>query len=253
MRSLIFLILLCSALPLKAADITLTAEERVEYYQKEQKLVAKGRAVATKGKMRIKAETLVGFYNPKVKNKLSHIEAYPNVIINTPQAEAFGNQFNYDAHRGTAILTGTPAKIKTEDALITAKGSITYDEKNQKAVVKDNIEVTHSKGTKIFADLMTAYFKKDSTGKLQLDHIDIEKNVKITSKGTIVTAQRGAYTVKTGVIDLFEDVVITQDGNILKGSHAETNTKTGISKLVSSDGTSSGRVSGVFKEKSKKD
>ena len=251
-RFLIILGLLCAALPLQAEDIKLTAEERVEYHQKEQKLVAKGNALATKGKMSIKANTLIGVYNPKIKNKISHVEAHSNVIIKTPQADAFGNKFNYDVRRGTAILEGTPAKIKTPEALITAKGPISYDENKLKAVAKNNVEVTEAKGTKIFADLMTAYFKKDSTDRLQLDHIDVAKNVKITSKGATVTAQRGKYTAATGIVDLFDDVIITQDGNVLKGSHAETNTKTGISKLLSGDDKTSGRVSGVFKEKSKK-
>ena len=251
-RLLVLLSLLCTALPLKAKDVKLTAEERIEYHTKDQKLVAKGKATAIKGNMSIRANTLICRYTPKTKNKISHVEAYPNVTIKTPQAEAFGNHFDYDVKRGTAILTGTPAKIKTEDALITAKGSISFDENKQKAVAKDNVEVTYIKGTKVFADLMTAYFKKDSTGKLQLDHIDIAKNVKITSKETVVTAQRGNYTAATGIVDLFDDVVITQDGNILKGNHAETNTKTGISKLLSGNDTTSGRVSGVFKEKSKK-
>ena len=54
-----------------AGDITLNADNRVEYHQKEQKLVAVGNAVASKDDLSIKAQTIIGYYNPKIKNKIS--------------------------------------------------------------------------------------------------------------------------------------------------------------------------------------
>ena len=54
--------------PTFAGDIKLDADERVEYHQKEQKLVAKGNAIATKDNLTIKASTLIGYYNPKTKS-----------------------------------------------------------------------------------------------------------------------------------------------------------------------------------------
>ena len=54
-----------------AANITLDADERVEYHQKEQKLIAKGNAIASKDNMSIKASTLIGYYDKTSKNKIS--------------------------------------------------------------------------------------------------------------------------------------------------------------------------------------
>ncbi len=236
--------------PAFAGDITLDADGGVEYHQKEQKLVAVGNARAAKDDMSIRAETLVGFYDPQVKNKLHRLEAYEQVRLKTARAEADGNSLIYDIDDDAAVLKGAPAHIKTADADITAKGSITYYQSRRQAVARDGVIATDTKGNRVFADLMTAYFTDDGTGKLVLDKIDIEQNVKIISEDTTVTALRGTYLPRSGVVNLFEDVVINQNGNILKGARAESNLNTGISKMISG-GTSHGRVSGVFKEKKK--
>ena len=238
----------------QAGNITLNAKDRVEYHQKEQKLVAKGNAVATKENMSIRADTLIGFYNPKTKNKISRVEAHNNVVMKTPQAQAFGNNMVYDVNKDSAVLKGNPAKVTTSNTTITAKGSITYYQSEQKAVAIDDvivIDTQGNQGNQVHADLMIAYFTKDKSGKMILKNIDIEKNVKITSRDAVVTALKGKYNALEGKVYLFDDIVITQQGNVLKGSKAETDLKTGISKILS--GSTSGRVSGVFKEKSKKE
>ena len=239
------------SLPLFAGEIKLDADERVEYHQKEQKLIAKGNAIASKDNMSIKASTLIGYYDKTSKNKITKVEAYDNVEMKTPQADAKGNKLIYDISTDSAVLTGAPAIIKTPDSTITSQGPITYYQSEQKAIARDNVIATDAKGNKVYADLMTAWFTKDKDGKMTLEKIDIEKNVKITSTDTTVTALTGTYYAAQGKIKLFDNVVINQKGNILKGSQAETDLNSGIRKLLS--GGKSGRVSGVFKEKKKKE
>ena len=240
-----------SAVSAQAGNITLNADNQVEYHQKEQKLVASGNAVAAKDDMTIKADKLIGFYTPSAPNKISRIEALKDVVLTTPETQAFGNSLIYSVDTDSAVLKGEPARIKTADADITAKGSITYYQSEQKAVAVDNVTAVDTKGNKVRADLMTAWFTKDADNKLTLDKIDIEKNLKITAQDADITAVKGTYFARTGKIKLFEDVVINQNGNILKGDTAEADLNTGISKILS--GAKSSRVSGVFKEKKKKD
>ena len=232
-----------------AGNITLDADGGVEYHQKEQKLVAVGNARASKEDLSIRAETLVGFYDSQTKNRFSRLEAYEDVVMKTPRADADGDSLVYDIANDTAILKGYPAHIKTPDADITAKGSITYYPTKKQAIARDNVIAADAEGNKVHADLMTAYFADGADGKLVLDKIDIEQNVKIISGDTTVTALRGTYWARQGKINLFDDVVINQNGNVLKGSKAETDLNTGISKMLS--GGTKGRVSGVFKEKKK--
>ncbi|MBR2033052.1 MAG: hypothetical protein IKA03_00085 [Alphaproteobacteria bacterium] len=235
-----------------AEDVNITAQNRVEWHQKSQKVIAIGDAIATKGKMDIKADKLIGHYKERAKNakgKISRVEAIGNVKMHSPKADAFGNNLDYNLDKEIAILTGEPAKIKTETETITAKESITYYPTEQKAIAKGNVEATDTDNNKIFSDKMVAYFEKSKDNKenLILNKVDIFGNIKIVTPDATVTADKGAYLPRIGLIKLFTNVVINQQGNILRGDQAETNLKTGISKLIS--GSKTGRVKGVFKEK----
>lgn len=239
----------CISLAL-AGDITLHADNGVEYHQNEQKLVAKGNAVASKDNMQIKADRLTAFYAPQTKNKISRVTADGKVEMKSDQTEAFGTRLDYQNSTGVAILSGNPAHIKTPDADIKAKGPITYYQNEQKAMASDNVIATDAKGNTVQADAMTAYFKQDKDGKTVVDKIEIAHNVVINAKEAVITADRGTYYTQQGKIKLFDNIVINQNGNILKGAQAETDLNTNISKIIS--GGSNGRVSGIFKEKSKK-
>ena len=248
----IFILSFClfTICPAFADDIILDADEGVEYHQKEQKLVAKGNATAKKKDLSIKASTLIGYYAPQNKNKISRIEAHNNVEMKTPDTVAFGDKMIYDVKEDTAVLTGTPAKIKSPEFTITSKGPITYYQSQQKATANEGVEAIDNQNNHVYADLMTAWFTKDKEDNLVLNKIDIEQNVKIVSKDTTVTALKGTYHALQGKIYLYDDVVINQNGNILKGTKAETDLNTSISKILS--GGQNGRVRGVFKEKSQK-
>lgn len=242
---------LFSCIPLAlAGDITLQADNGVEYHQNEQKIIAKGNAVATKDNMQIKADRLTAFYAPQSKNKISRVTADGKVQMKSDQTEAFGTRLDYQNSTGIAILSGSPAHIKTPDADIQAQGPITYYQNEQKAMASENVLATDAKGNTLQADAMTAYFTRDNTGKMIVDKIEIANNVTIKAQDTVITADRGTYYTSQGKIKLFDNIVINQNGNILKGAQAETDLNTNISKIVS-DGAK-GRVSGVFKEKSKK-
>ena len=96
---------------------------------------------------------------------------------------------------------------------------------------------------------MVAYFEKSSeqSSALTLNKVDIADNVKIVTKDATVTADRGTYMPKSGLVKLFDNIIINQNGNLLRGDKAETNLNTGISKLLAGNGKK--RVQGVFKEK----
>ena len=246
----LFIIVIClniSSLA-QAQDIKLDADKRVEYHQKEQKLVAIGNATASKENMSIKADTLIGYYSPTAKNKISRIEAIKSVTMTSDQTQAFGDSMIYDVSSDTATLKGKPAKIKTPDAQITSDGDIVFYQSEQKAIAKNNVKAIDHQGNLVNSDEMIAYFKKDENNKLILDYIDINDIIKIKTQDADITAKRGTYYANEGKIKLFEDVTITQKGNILRGNMAETDLNTGISKILSGK---TNRVSGIFKETKK--
>ena len=169
--------------------------------------------------------------------------------MHSPRADAFGDNLDYNLDRDTAVLTGKPAKIKTEKETITARENITYYPSQQKAVALGNVEAVDKDGNKLYADKMIAYFikEKEDSSNLTLDKVDIFGNVKIVTKDATVTADKGTYLPNTGLVKLFDNIIIDQEGNLLRGDKAETNLNTGISKLLA--GNKKGRVKGVFKEK----
>ena len=253
MKLLIILISYCLlANQAFAGDINITADQKVEWHQKEQKMVAVGNAVATRDDMNIKADTLIAHYQnatAAAKSKINRVEAQGNVRMHSAKADAFGNSLDYNLDKDSAVLIGTPAKIKTENETISARQSITYYPSEQKAVAVGDVEGIDKSGNKIYSDQMIAYFEKSSgqSSSLTLNKVDIADNVKIVTKDATVTADRGTYMPQSGLVKLFDNIVINQNGNLLRGDKAETNLNTGISKLLAGNGKK--RVQGVFKEK----
>ena len=144
-------------------------------------------------------------------------------------------------------MISLPAKIKTPTEEISANNSITYYPKQQKAIALGDVMAIDKDGNKLYSDIMTAYFEKDTNGQLQMNRVEIDGNVKIITKDAKVTALKGLYLPNIAKVKLFDNVTIYQGENILKGDEAETNLNTGISRLLSQK--KNGRVSGVFKEK----
>jgi len=252
MKLIVSLFFLFFATSAYCEDINITADKKVEWHQKTQKMVAIGNAVASKGGMSIKSNTLTGYYqggNKQTKGKIKQVIANGNVKMHTPRADAFGDNLDYNLETDTAILIGNPAQIKTDKETISAQKNITYYPSEQKAVAIGNVSATDKQGNQIFSDKMVAYFKKDKSAEdsMSLDKVNIFGNIKIITPDAEVTADKGSYLPSSGLVKLFNNVIINQQGNILKGDKAETNLNTGISKLIAKDKQS--KVMGVFKEK----
>lgn len=241
------------SLQVQATDVNITADERVEWHQNEQKIIALGNAVATKEDMNIKADKMTAYYEgraqtTKGQSKIKKVEARGNVKMHSNRADAFGNSMDYDLVKDEILLIGQPAKIVTDKETITAEENITYYPNQQRAIALGNVMAT-DKDNKIYSDKMIAYFQKvGNTSNLEIQKIEIFGNVKIVSPSANVTADRGVYLPKNSLVKLYDNVIIDQDGNIIKGDKAESNLATGISKMLS--GSKNGKVRGVFKEKS---
>ncbi len=255
-RAFLTLLITLYATTVAAADVNLTADEKVEWHQKAQKIVAVGNAVATKEDMNIRADSLTGYYagrenTPKGKSQITKVEARGNVVMKSSKANASGHTMDYDLKKDIVVLTGTPAKIVTDKETITAEDKIIYYPSEQKAIATGNVTATDKQNNKLYSDTMTAYFIDGKTSKMELKEVQIAGNVKIATDNTEVTADRGTYFPQQGKIKLFDNIVINQQGNILKGDIAETDLNSGISKLIST--TKGSRVKGIFKEKKKEE
>lgn len=95
-------------LRLVSAEDTVTARERIDYFQQEKRAVAVGDAVAKRGDRTIRADTLTArFTEDKTgKQQLSRVDADGNVVITTPNEIARSRQAVYTVANETAVLSG---------------------------------------------------------------------------------------------------------------------------------------------------
>ncbi len=259
--SALFTALMTASIPAaQAEDIHLTADDKVEWHQNEQKMIAIGNAVATQKDMNIRADKMTAFYESskkggeKARTNIRDIQAQGGVVMTAPSAKAYGDNMTYNLIDDIMVLKGSPvSKIITNDGkIITATDNITYYPSKNKAIASGDVIAKDDDST-IYSNKMISYFTKNSNGQSELDKVEIysdNKEVKIINDQAVVTGEQGIYLPKINKVRLYRNVVINQDGNILKGDYAETDLKTGISRVLS-DKKSGKRVSGIFIEKDK--
>lgn len=250
----IFCTMLITAAPLQADEVDLTADNRMEWHQKEQKMVAVGNAVATRKDLKVRGDTMTAYYKkvpPADKTQITTVHAVGNVKMSSARADAFGDTMDYDLEKDSMILKGRPAKIKTDKETITAIDSITYYPSQQKAIAIGDVHADNGQD-KLFADRMVSYFEKASpnSNNLEMKKVNIYGHVKIITANATVWADRGTYLPQEGLVKLFENVTLEQDGNKLHGDYAESDLNSGISRMMAGK-TSGKRVTGTFIEKPK--
>jgi len=236
-----------------AEDIKITSDDGIEWHQNEQKIVAIKNVVAKKDGMILNSQKITALYkNSEKKNQktaIYYVIAEEDVFMNNNTAKAYGEKLEYDIEKEIILLSGKPAKIKTESEVITAKDVIEYYPKKEIAIGRG--DVTLVKGDKtISADIMKAYFTKSRlTQNLEVDRIEFFDNIKITTPNEVLTGDKGIYYAKKSIATISDNVKITQGKNSLSGDYAEINLKTGFSKLKSKK--ENGRVKGIFVQEKK--
>ncbi|MEK9673256.1 MAG: LptA/OstA family protein [Rhodospirillaceae bacterium] len=89
-------------------DAEITATQQLEYWEKRQMAVARGKAVAIKGKRQVRADVLAAYFR-KVKgggSKVYRVDAYDNVSVLTDKDRAYGTRGVYNVESGITTLTG---------------------------------------------------------------------------------------------------------------------------------------------------
>lgn len=256
-----YLVLLLTLIPFwnaQAQNIDIDADNRIEWYQDEQKIIAIGNAVAIRENATLKGDTLTALYE-KVqledgtqKTQIQKIFSDGNVYLKMQDASGSGSHFEYDLPLQKATLTGSPAALENSKfGKVSATKSITYYGAENKTIAIGDVIAQNPEYT-VYADKMISYFDEDKQGKKRLNRVEIyadEQPVKIVNNQATVTGRRGTYFPIENKLKIFENVVMEQDGNILKGDYAETDLNTGISRLLATQ--KQGRVTGVFHNKKK--
>lgn len=216
----------------RTKPIEINAEDGVEWRQREQVYIARGKARVSQGEVTLHADVLTAHYREVEGGgtEIWRIDADGNVRIAAPRQTAHGDKAVYDVIKGLLVLTGN-VRLETETDRITARDSLEYWEKRNLAVARgDAVAVRGDRRLK--ADVLSAHFRKGPDGTSKVYEIEAFGDVLISSPDEIVRADYGVYNVETGIATLTGSVKITRGDNQLNGERALVNLNTGVSTLM---------------------
>lgn len=92
-----------------------TANETLEYWEKDRLAVARGDAFATNKEKTIKSDTLSAYFKEGAKGSLElrRADAYGHVVLTTPREKVTGDRGDYNVESGIATVAGS-VKITRE-------------------------------------------------------------------------------------------------------------------------------------------
>ena len=99
-------VLVGKKLRLETATAVITARDTLEYWDKRQLVVARGKAIAIGKKGRLQADILTAHIGAKGKREIERIDAFGNVLVSTGTEIARGNEGVYNLRTGIARLCG---------------------------------------------------------------------------------------------------------------------------------------------------
>jgi lipopolysaccharide export system protein LptA len=242
-----------------AGPVEIDASEGIEWRRDESIYIARGNARAARGDLSVSADSLIAHYREATDGKTTiyMVEADGGVVIVSKDARIVGDRAVYDLDKGSAVITGKDLKATSEQGLVTARDSLEYWNNQSAVVARGNARAADkAKGDEVRADLLTGYFRTDSTGTRRLYQVQATGNVQILSGGSIARAAKAVYNYENNMASLDGAVKITRGKNQLNGEHAVYNVKTGQAKVTGGGsqvktllvpGSESGSVSGVLK------
>lgn len=258
MNKLFFLILLCvlpahsfaqetGGLGNNETPVEISADQTLEWLQKEKQYVARGAVEAKQGDIIITTEKLVADYrddNQGGNAEIYKLTATDNVTIKNTDSTITGDNAVYNVDTGVAIITGKNLKLTTPDQIITANERMEYNTGTGLAKAIGNAKIIRGPDT-LSANSITANFKKDGTGKQTLTTASASGNVTITTPDEVLTGNNGTYNAQKNTAEITGNVQITRGPNQLEGARAQVDLNTNISKMYGAP-ESGKRVQGIF-------
>lgn len=240
------------------APLEITADGSLEWLREEKIFIARGNALAAQGPSSVRAETLTARYKEKTAGggmQIQKVEAEENVVIESNQNKAYGDQAIYDLEKSVAVLTGNDLKMTSPDQTVTARDQFEYWVEEGRLNALGQAKVIRPKqgggNDTLEADKISALMKDGRDGKRTLHSLEAIGNVIITSPTEKITGAYGIYRADSNTAEITGSVKIIRGPNTLQGDRAEVDMNTNTSKIFGTN-TTGGRVKGVFYPDSEK-
>ncbi len=232
------------------APIEITSENGIEWQQDNLTFMARGNAVATRGKVSLRADVLRVYYR-ELKGggtDIWRIDADGGVKIVSPGETVSGDSGVYDVDNSILVVKGKKVKFTTDNDQVTANRQLEYWEQKKMAVARGNASAVRG-DKRLRADVLAAYFHRDSKGKTSVYRVEAFNNVRIITKKGDIRSDKGIYNVESGIATLTGSVTMVQGSSKLSGCSAKVDLNTGLSKLFSCRraGAKGKRVKGLFR------
>lgn len=232
--------------------IEISADNSLEWIQKDLQYIANGNVEVTQGTSTILCDRLVADYR---ENKITgnteiwQLTAYDNVRLKNQDSTAQGNMAVYNIDTGINTLTGGDLKLTMPDQTITASKRLEYDMNIDKAKAIGNAKIIRGQDV-LSANSITANFTKDKNGKQALKTATANGNVKIKTPDETLTGSNAIYNAANNTAEITSNVKIIRGPNTLEGARAQVNLTTNVSKMFGAPNKGK-RVKGVFFPSSK--
>jgi lipopolysaccharide export system protein LptA len=264
--------------------IAISAASGIEWQQDAQVYIARGNAVAKRGKTEVFADTLTAHYRPSKAaggdTEVHRLNADGHVTIRGETQTVVGEQAVWDVDQQMGIVTGKALKLTTATDVVTARDSLEWYDQKQIAVARGDAVAIKENVKRIRADVLTAHMTKDKPkptagaapasppgkpaaakpgagagppgGKdesSRISRLDALGNVLVSTATDIARGDYGVYNADTGIVTLLGNVTITRGDNAIRGQYAVVDLNNNVSRMMPTagkPGSPSSRVEGLF-------
>ncbi len=227
------------------SELTVEADESLEWFEKEKYYLAKGNVTLKKDGVTLKANIVRADYVlENDENILNKIIAKDKVILTDKSTRATGQYMTYNLNNKIAKISGPFQTFSSKSGYIEANKKITYDDLNNKAEAEGNVKIILSNKTIIYADHIKADFNSNDKSlkkAIARGNVIIENKAKKRKS----KADLGIYNSDNEMVQLSGNVIIINQKSKVSGSKGITNLKTGVTNIVG-DQKNKKRVKGVF-------
>ena len=237
--------LVCAKTNNSQSELTVEAEESLEWFEKEKYYLAKGNVILKKDGVTLKANTVKADYVlQNGENILKKIIAEDKVVLTKENTKATGQYMTYDLNDKIAKISGPFQTFSSPSGYVESTKKIIFDDVNNIAEAEGNVKIILSNKTIIYADNVKANFEptnKSLKKAIASGNVIIENK----SKDRKSKADLGVYNANDEIIRLTGNVIIINQKSKLSGSKGITNLRTGISNIFG-DEKNKKRVKGTF-------
>ena len=227
------------------SELTVEADESLEWFEKEKYYLAKGNVILKKDGVTLKANIIKADYVfENGENILKKLIAKDKVILTKQNTKATGQYMTYDLKDKIARISGSFQTFLSPSGYVESKKIIIFDDLKNKAEAEGDVKIILSNKNIIYADKVKANFEpsdKTLTKAVATGHVIIVNKI----KGRKSKADLAVYNSNNAQVELIGNVVIINQKSKISGSRGITNLKTGVSNIVG-DPKKKKRIQGIF-------